>query len=461
MTEAEIEDLYHHGLCIDLFAGGGGFSLGFEQGMKRPIDIALNHDRYAITLHAMNHPKTRHVCQDITKADPLEITQGKPVFWVHASPACTQFSRSRRALPAEKQLRELGWDAFRWVEQTRPAIFTAENVPEYVNWGPLGQDNYPIRERAGETWNEWVQAFRDHGYAIEWRILNSADHGAPTSRQRLIIIARRDGLPVRWPEADHGNGRAKPYEPAYRHIDWNERAPSIFNRKRALAPKTLERIRRGVLKHVIENPAPFNAPIAPQVDNDNSIQVAAFMGQNHGLLSGRSIEEPVSTICSKGAGQALITLSYIDVARKDSVGRDMRSTVPTITTKAGHFAEVRITAFLAGYYSEGGSQINNVKNPIPTITTRDRFGLAEVTIAGRPARIVDIGYRMLTVDELWDLMGFPRTYHRNIIANGKPLTQERQKRMIGNAVVPILARRVVEANLADIRAMERPHAIAA
>lgn len=459
MDPNEIVWLRNNGLTIDLFAGGGGFSVGFEKALGRHVDIALNHDPYAVTLHAANHPRTRHLCQDIATADPIEATRGRPVFWIHASPACTQFSRSRRALPAEKQLRELGWKAFDWVEKTQPVVFSLENVSEYRHWGDLDADGFPIKEKAGETWEAFLQAFRDLGYAVDWKILNSADYGAPTSRERLIMVARRDGLPIRWPVRTHGAG-TQDYAHAGDHIDWSIPAQSIFTRKKALAPATVRRILKGYDRFIANNPKPYLAPPGTVVGdgNDRSDLVAAFLTQNHADLPGRSLRQPLSTICTKGAGQGLVTMSFLNVMRNNAVGTALDAPANTICAGGGHFAEIRVASYAIGYYSEGGGQLQDLGGPIGTITTKDRFAIVE--LMGYPHIVTDIGFRFLTAGELWNLQGFPKDYKKTMMANGRPLTGTVQKRLVGNSVVPILATAIARANLQDIDDLE-PMKIAA
>lgn len=53
-------------LIVDNFAGGGGASLGIEWALGRAPDIAINHDREALAMHQANHPRTRHLCEDVS-----------------------------------------------------------------------------------------------------------------------------------------------------------------------------------------------------------------------------------------------------------------------------------------------------------------------------------------------------------------------------------------------------------
>jgi len=451
MNSDELLELRQTGLIVDLFAGGGGASLGIEKAVGRPIDLALNHDPFALALHTANHPQTRHLCQAIEDADPIEATRGQPVFYLHASPSCTQFSRSRRALPAERQLRDHAWKVLDWIKACRPVLFTCENVAEFTGWGPLLASGYPDRAREGEYWQSWTAQIRDLGYTLEYEIINAADLGAYTARERLMVVARRDGLPIRWPARTHGPGRRNPWRAAADHIDWSIEAPSIFSRKTPLADATLERIRKGIKKLIENNPDPYFAPPEARVSqavNDSGV-VAAFMAQNHAQLPGRPLTSPLSTICTKASGQSLVTVSFIDITRRNSTGADIKGPAHTICTSGSHHAEVRVAAFAAGYYRDGGGQLLDLRKPIGTITTKDRFAIVEVK--GTPHVIADIGYRFLTADELWRLQGFDTArLKRDILVKGRPLSATRQKKMIGNSVVPLFAERIVAANIADI-----------
>jgi Site-specific DNA methylase len=101
-----------------------------------------------------------------------------------------------------------------------------------------------------------VRAIRRQGYKVDWKQLRACDYGAPTIRKRLFLIARCDGLPISWPAATHGQG-LKPYKTAADIIDWSLPCPSIFERKRPLAEKTLDRIAEGLRRYVFETNTPF------------------------------------------------------------------------------------------------------------------------------------------------------------------------------------------------------------
>lgn len=217
-------------LFVDNFAGGGGASTGIEMAIGRSVDIAINHDPDAIAMHKANHPKTKHYCEDVWQVDPLEACQGNPVALAWFSPDCKHFSRAKGGKPVDKNIRGLAWVAVKWGYFVAPRCMMLENVPEIQTWGPLGADSRPIKERAGETFQGFILALTsgipsDHpafkemckalkistrsnmakaltgglGYTVEYRTLKSCDYGAPTSRTRFYLIARKDGagIPLR------------------------------------------------------------------------------------------------------------------------------------------------------------------------------------------------------------------------------------------------------------------------
>lgn len=227
---------------------------------------------------------------------------------------------------------------------------------------------------------------------------------------------------------------------------------------RPLAPKTMQRIARGLKKFVLDNPEPFiiqcnhGGERKPQDIRDPmptitgkhgygvvEPRLAPYMGTNTTNHPGGNCREPIHTITT-GNQQCLISptliqyhsetnsdevrgqgienpimtvdssnryglvTSFLSKFYKTGIGQDEREPLHTVTTSAGHFGEVR--AFLIKYYGEGTGQ--DIEQPLDTVTSRDRFGL--VTIQGVEYQIVDIGLRMLEPKELYGCQGFPDDY---------------------------------------------------
>ncbi|MET0401014.1 MAG: DNA cytosine methyltransferase, partial [Cystobacter sp.] len=261
------------GLIVDLFCGAGGASAGIEAALGRDVDLANNHSQTALAVHSANHPRTTHLHKDVWEVNPRSVTRGRPVFLLWASPDCTHFSKAKGGKPREGGIRSLAWVVRDWARDVAPQLIFMENVEEFLDWGPLYKVGdtlpwgvilqegdklvgTPIPERKGETFRQFTGNLELLGYRWEKRILDASHYGAPTRRKRLFLVFRRDGEAIRWPEATHGPGRL-PYRTAAECIDWNLPCPSIFERKKPLAEKTLWRVAEGVRRFVLENPQPF------------------------------------------------------------------------------------------------------------------------------------------------------------------------------------------------------------
>ncbi|MEM1113236.1 MAG: DNA cytosine methyltransferase [Pseudomonadota bacterium] len=479
-------------LVVDNFAGGGGASTGIEQGLGRPVDIAINHDPLAISMHTVNHPRTKHYLDNVWQVDPREVTQGQPVGLAWFSPDCTHHSKARGGKPVSPRVRGLAWIVLKWAGLVRPRVIMLENVEEFEDWGPLTRTRRPCKKRKGMIFEKFIGQLRDLGYQVEWQQLRACDYGAPTIRKRLFLIARCDGQPIVWPEATHGEG-LKPYRTAAEIIDWSIPCPSIFERKRPLAEKTMARIAKGMQKFVIEAKQPFilnlthggrlepideplrtvtaanrgekalvmpyliehangshqrvfraDEPLRTQVASvkgGHFALVAAFLAKHYGGMTGVPVETPFPTITTAGSQNQLVT-SHLVKLRNNCVGQGIRQPVDTITT-GGHFGEVR--AFLLKYY---GPNIGlPVTEPLHTITSKHRFGL--VTVHGEEYQIVDIGMRMLKPHELFAAQGFPGDYIIGRDAQGNKITTTAQVAKCGNSVAPPVVAAIVRANLGN------------
>lgn len=88
----------------------------------------------------------------------------------------------------------------------------------------------------------------------------------------------------------------------------------------------------------------------------------------------------------------------------------------------------------------------SLRDPLRTVTSRDRFGLVVATLDGTSYQVADIGMRMLAPRELYTAQGFGADYLIDIEYTGKPLTKTAQVRMVGNSVSPPVAAHLVAAN---------------
>ena len=331
-------------------------------------------------MHKANHPNTKHYCENVWAVDPVKACKGHPVALAWFSPDCKHFSKAKGGKPKDKNIRGLAWVACRWAGLVRPRVIMLENVEEFKTWGPLGRRHHPIKAKQGETFQKFVQQLTDLGYEVQFRELIAADYGAPTMRKRFFMIARCDGKPIVWPEPTHAPadseevkaGLKKPYVGAYTQIDFSRPCPSIFDTSeeikekygiravRPLAQKTMDRIARGFIKFVLNNPKPF------------------IIQCNHGgERRPNDIREPMPTITGKH-GYGIVEPYMVQIGQtgftKDR-SKDVREPLTTIVSKNEHCL---ISPTLIQYHSEtskDGVRGQTIEDPIMTVDSSNRYGL--------------------------------------------------------------------------------------
>ena len=419
-----LKKMIHGELIVDNFSGGGGASTGIEMATGYSVDIAINHDPEAIKMHKANHPNTKHYCENVWAVDPVKACNGHPVGLAWFSPDCKHFSKAKGGKPKDKNIRGLAWVACRWAGLVRPRVIMLENVEEFKTWGPLNRGHHPIKAKQGKTFEKFVQQLTDLGYEVEFRELVAADYGAPTMRKRFFMIARCDGKPIVWPEPTHAPadseavkaGLLKPYVGAYTQLDFSLPCPSIFDSSeeikekygiravRPLAPKTMERIARGLKKFVLDNPEPFIVPIgygerkgqAPRVhDIEKPLPtivgsgkhylceptLAPYMGTNTTNHPGGNCKDPIHTITT-GNQHCLISPTLIQYHSETAQGEVRGQTIEDpIMTVDGSNRYGLVTSFIQKYY--GGNYQGNgsdIKEPLHTITTLERNAMCAVNL---------------------------------------------------------------------------------
>lgn len=377
-------------LIVDLFAGGGGASSGIEMATGRQVDVAINHDEAAVAMHRANHPQTDHHVTDIFEVCPREVTEGRPVGLLWASPDCTDHSKAKGGKPIrDTKRRALAWVVTRWAGQVRPRVIMMENVEEFVQWGPLVGTPGSYRrckKRKGKTFKRFRRSLEDHGYDVEWREMRASDYGAPTIRKRFFLIARCDGQPITWPAKTHGPTTGVPYRTAAECIDWSVPMCSIFATKaeakawaqqhgvyppkRPLAEATMRRIARGIEKYVLKAERPF---IVPPGQVPYLVPRYGEARRPSGKMQEprtRSLEEPAATIVPTGNSNGHLVAAQLSTYNGDKDGRsrrggDLTEPLKTQTTENRH---ALVASYLARHW--GGMVGKEIDVPMPTITTK-------------------------------------------------------------------------------------------
>ncbi|MEP2977977.1 MAG: DNA cytosine methyltransferase [Lentilitoribacter sp.] len=488
-SPVEVLPQYSDDLIVDLFAGGGGVSEAIKKAVGREPDVAINHAGPALAMHAANHPNTLHMQADVRAVDPLTVYPDRAVALLWLSPDCKHFSKAKGSKLLDRNIRDLAWAGAEWADKRRPRVIILENVDEFTTWGPVDEQGEPIKGFEGVLFDAYVKRLKQLGYKVQWRKSRKAcDFGDPTIRQRFIMIARCDGEKIVWPKATHAKlkspavlrGVKKPHLSAGSIIDPNVPCPSIFatreeifetygvRSQRPPAPNTMYRIAQGIKRYVIDAKEPYFVNYAQHGGVNRSIKdplhtitasskdqnrvivpeyvhadkIAAFMAQHNTGVVGRDMNEPLSTLTVRGTQQAVVSAFMLNLKGSKRQAYSMDKPLLSLTAQGGHACKV--AALMIKYY--GSSVAASLDEPLHTITTKDRFGLVTVELAGENYVIVDIGMRMLTPREQFRAHSFPDTYKIDPVYNGKPLAKSKQTGCVGNSVPVNLAAAHVGAN---------------
>lgn len=404
-------------LVADLFCGAGGSSTGISQfcaSIGRKLDlVAVNHWERAVETHAVNHPKASHFCQDLTRLKPLEAVPGGRLDLLVASPECTHHSNARGGKPKSDQSRASAWVVLEWVNALRVEQVLVENVPEFVSWGPLGRDGRPLASRRGETFRAFVAALEASGYRVGWKVLNSADYGAATSRKRLFVQAVRGRRPLAWPDPTHERypdtaslfGSLPRWRAAREIIDWRLRGESIFTRKKSLSPNTTKRIEVGLKKFGGEHAEPFlvlmnylkergndlrstaslNDPLPTVTSQGN--RFAFIVPTNYGERPGQtprthSADAPLPTVVAGGANFGLIEPFLADMRGTDAAAlaataRDLGDPHPTITAGGSHTALIEPFVLKVAHSGDDACRVKSAGETLGSLTTSNQYAVCE------------------------------------------------------------------------------------
>jgi len=397
-------------LVGDLFCGLGGFTEGAREALEalglRMRIVVVNHWPVAIATHQANHPDAKHLCADAYKLSPREAVPGGRLDLLMASPTCTFFSRSRGGKP-------ISWDqrwgrmtptqVVRWITELDVGVLLVENVPEFREWGPVHpgpkleadgktvrvpappvrnercldggcKPGKPCRRKRGAYFRPWLRKIERLGYQFEHRVLNAADYGDATTRQRFFLIARKDGVPITWPEPTHSKtGRGeKRWRAAREIIDWSIPGRSIFDRKRPLSPKTLARIYAGAVK--FGWPEPFLVVLRQHMDAlgvDTPLPTIVASGTHIALVQPGPV--PAQGELFPGAAEPLLVRSAMHKSNALCV-RGADEPIATVTTDGGiALAQPMILPQRSHQRPRGVDD-----EPVPVITTTSRgIGLAQ------------------------------------------------------------------------------------
>lgn len=374
----------------DFFCGAGGSSTGMQKaGLE--VRIAVNHWDLAIETHNTNHQNTDHYLDDIQEAHASRYPR-TDVLWM--SPECQNHSvakgKKRKNLgqldlwgenkidPAEERSRATMREVVEFTEYHRYEYVIVENVVDIRKW---------------MHYDSWWTAMMNLGYNGKVLYLNSMFFGVPQSRDRYYAVFWKRGN--RAPNLDfrpaalcfkcekqiaavqvfkkspnwgrYGAKRQYTYRcphcgsdvdpvapPAASVIDWSNLGTVIGERKKALKPKTMERIKTGLKK--------FARPFTVSTNHSDIERV-------------RSVEDrPFDTVMPH-ARPSLVMPFVTDTLFTHSDSDRTTSAedpLPTQTQRQSH--GITIPPFLLSYYGRKDAQ-SDLDTPLPVIPTEPRHAL--------------------------------------------------------------------------------------
>lgn len=478
---------------VDLFCGAGGASTGMELALERlgmrHRGLAINHWSVAVDTMQKNHPAIKTKRMSLEAAVPEELVPSGEVDLLWASPSCTHHSRAKGGRPRSNQLRAQPDLILRWLDDLYVRRLIVENVPEFVDWGPLGRDGRPIKSKKGSCFRAWVAALEARNYIVDWRVVNCADYGDATTRSRFFLKAVRRGCgSIVWPEpkfAKRPKDGQLPWRGIRECIDFSDLGTSIFARSKPLADNTLRRIAAGLKKYcgldfqmdMLGSNGPdgrrlrsLDEPLRTQHTSNRTAVVRPFVVKLRNSETAQGVDDPLSTISAGGQHHMLCQPLVLDHQRNGKarplsvpIGaqptHDRFSVVtpmvlgqhgaaqchpvdepcPTVATK-GAIRLVSPVVVDTSYPDARNdrSRIMSVNDPLNTIVTKNTKVIAFPTLAD--GRIVDIRIRMLKPEELAAAHSFPADY----VLTGTRCDQVKQ---IGNSVPVLTAAAMCECDL--------------
>lgn len=366
---------------VNLFCGMGGDELGIRDAVYVDLKmtykgLSINHWDVAVATMRANFRNVKTLDCKIEEAVPGDLVPwGTDVHLLWASPSCTHHSRAKGGKPRDNQLRSQPEYVITWASQVRPRVIIVENVPEFIEWGPLDGEAKPDKAHKGETFKAWVKIIESLGYNVEHRVLCCADYGDATSRRRFFLVAvRRDvGVPV-WPERTHGDH--EPGLPQWRGagecLDLENLGRSIFGRQKPLAEKTLARLADGARKYwgldlttdmLVKACAPGRKlkPFIVRIDRSTSVE---------------DIDRPVSTVLAGGGHHALVQAKpFIAKMRHNATHAPVDEPLTTVSAGGGHHA---VCSLVCDHFS--GGKLEPLDRPLKTQPTHDRSSMVTLVL---------------------------------------------------------------------------------
>lgn len=358
-------------LVVVLFAGAGGSCTGIEKAIGRHVDIAANHNDDAMSCHRANHPQTRHFIEDVRVLDPRELCGTQPVGYFHVSPDCTHFSQAKGGQPRNKAIRSLPWVTIKWAGTVRPEVISLENVKQIRDWSRLIAKRDKATGRVVKI-DGTVAAPGEHVPVGQQFLVPDPKRKGHTWR-RFLAILRKLGY-----EVDHRVLCAADYDVPQRRnrlfmlarcdggqIVWPEpvRVEKPKNRK--------QKAWRGAHESI-----------------DFSLPSKSIFGRKKPLAPAtlRRVARGVDKFVLKSADPFIVPVTHTKGG--DRVN-DIRQPLPVITTAKGGELMLATPVMLPATH-QGDARVHDLRAPAPTVTGANRGELMLATAELSPAAMAPV-----------------------------------------------------------------------
>ena len=325
---------------------------------------------------------------------------------------CTHHSRAKGGKPRSNQLRAQPELILTWLDQLFVRRLVVENVPEFVEWGPLTADGRPIAAKKGDCFRAWINSIEKRNYIVEWRVLNCADYGDATTRKRFFLQAVRRGCGrIVWPEPEYAEDPQpslfgpplKKWRGIRECLDLSDTGTSIFNRRKPLATNTLRRVFVGLRKFCgLDFQMDFLGadggdesrlrstaePLATQPAGGNrTALVRSFLVRFNRHGDAESINRPLSVIAAGGQHHALAS-AFIVRQNRGCFAEDADRPLSSQQASTVHHAVCQ--PIVLDHFKNGIAA--PAENPVGAQTSHDRFSVVR-------AFAVDMSHPGDTADE--------------------------------------------------------------
>lgn len=383
----------------DWFTGFGGMTLG-AKAAGLDVVFGAEYDPKIAEVYRLNFGDHVMVC-DLLKT-PVTAFPRVDVF--HASPPCPNFSNAKANNEESENDIALSVKVAEYITYHLPDVFTLENVYQYRN---------------SKSWGVIAQALHTHGYLFNYWHVNMADYGVPQTRQRMIVIARRDGVMPQLPPATH---TAEPQPSLFgtmpRWVSWYEAIDDL-----------IPELPDGKF-------APWQVARLPK-ELARSLFIQAANAQSNGKITNEK-HEPARTVdASSGMPRAYIVNTREMHLSDSGANYTTRGNDEPVYTLSATSHASRNKAFIVND-ADARNPLWNNDEPAATVVTFETGGTFSRAFTG--GRVVQMIPRTLA-----RFQSFPNSYelpeHKQLACKG-----------IGNAVPPLFAEKLYRHLVPSVKA---------